>query len=316
MSERWRDELRTLKQRKLIFWAVLVSVLLHLAVFLVIFNIPTNAVKESVAQPKPMWMDLTDFQAPPERPRGEILTQRMRANEKVPKTARFLAEKNNAVEKETHIADQPINTTTGAVGPRSRRPGGESQTGRRRPAKKYKIPDVGQGMRAKSKSKNGRSDAPGTGRGAEGKGTKDLINSVRYSGPGSGSGGGNGNLSPFNPDVGAPGDAVSLNTRDFKYIGYFQGVKEKIEWAWVYPQRAQQMGQQGILTISFTILRSGKLKEVKTVRSSGFPLLDTAASRAVSDANFFGPFPESWPDEELTIVANFHYRLIGTKSIF
>ncbi len=315
MSERWRQDLRTLKQRKLIFWAVLVSVFLHLGVFLIIFTMPAQSPESETPGQKPMWMNMADFHAPPERPPGDILTHRFKANEKAPKTAKYLAEKNNAVEKETHIANKPINEIPGNVGQKSRRPGG-SRGGRPRSGKKYPIPKVGQGMQSPGDSKSdGKSEGKSQGS-AQDKSMKELVNSVTYPGPGSGNGGGDGNLSPYNPNVGEAGDAVNINTREFKYIGYFQGIKEKIEWAWVYPQRAQQMGQQGILTLSFTILRSGKLKEVKTIKSSGFPLLDNAAGRAVKDAAFFGPFPESWPDEELTIVANFHYRLIGAKSIF
>ena len=152
-----------------------------------------------------------------------------------------------------------------------------------------------------------------------GKSLKDLVDSVASLSPGGapgGDGGGVGNASPWNPDVGEAGKAVRLNTRDFKYVGYFSGIKEKIEWAWVYPQEASARGQQGTLTLSFTILRSGKLKEVRGIRSSGFPLLDQAARRGIEDAADFSSFPEAWPDEEITIVANFSYRLIGVKSVF
>ena len=90
----------------------------------------------------------------------------------------------------------------------------------------------------------------------------------------------------------------------------------KIEWAWVYPQEAQRMGQQGMLTLTFTILRSGKLKEVKLIRSSGYRLLDHAAMQAIRDAAAYPPMPEGWDDEELTILANMEYHLIGTKYVY
>lgn len=317
MTEGWRHELRRLEQRRLAFWAVLVSLLVHLLILVPLLFLPAKT-RPAPAGEDAIWFDLSEIKETPLPSAGRLLTEpaASQANRRRPERADYLAARDNATERETHLAGLPTNESTNAVGPRSRgrpgRTGSRVQRGSR--TRRWKVPKVGEGMRRRGAGSQREKEKKGSsGRKGKRASVDELIDSVAFD---RGEGGGGGNFSPFNPDAGVPGDAISLNTKSFKYIGYFAGVKEKIEWAWVYPQRAQQMGQQGILTITFTILRSGGLKEVRAVRSSGFPLLDQAAMRAVRDAARFAPFPEGWPDEQITIVANFHYRLVGTKSIF
>lgn len=312
MSDRWQDDIRTLKQRRLVFWAVLLSVLVHLAIIVAVFFVPSTPPAKSGDEA--VWMDLKQIDLPPTQ--GEVLTAPVPSNQSPPSAAKRLARESNTAEKETHRADIPINDHQADVG--AKRPGSAGPRAPRGAEKKYTVPDVGEGMTKKADAGEGaRAAKSGETGDSKPRSVADLVNSVGYEGVAkSGEGGGGGNLSPYNPNVGEAGKAINLNTKNFKYVGYFAGIKEKIEWAWVYPQEAQMSGQQGTLTLTFTILRSGQLKEVKRVRGSGFPLLDNAAVQAVRDAAGFGPFPEEWPDEEITIVANFTYHLIGVKSVF
>lgn len=312
MSDRWQDDIRTLKQRRLVFWAVLLSVLVHLAIIVAVFFVPSTPPAKSGDEA--VWMDLKQIDLPPTQ--GEVLTAPVPSNQSPPSAAKRLARESNTAEKETHRADIPINDHQADVG--AKRPGSAGPRAPSGAVKKYTVPDVGEGMTKKADAGEGaRAAKSGETGDSKPRSVADLVNSVGYEGVAkSGEGGGGGNLSPYNPNVGEAGKAINLNTKNFKYVGYFAGIKEKIEWAWVYPQEAQMSGQQGTLTLTFTILRSGQLKEVKRVRGSGFPLLDNAAVQAVRDAAGFGPFPEEWPDEEITIVANFTYHLIGVKSVF
>jgi TonB family protein len=313
VSERWRQDLSRLRYRRFIFWAVVASVLAHILFVIALFWMPAESLPFA-AKEEPIWLDMSNLDAMP-KPQGKVLTAPLPANDQTPQKSEHLAAQDNATEKETHRADVPINESMDAVGPR-----GKGSRSNSRIDSRYKMPEVGQGMASKIQGKN---EGAGSDRGPDKTGTKTgvksldaMLSSSSFSTKPSGGGEGGGNYSPYNPNVGEPGNAINLNTRNFKYVGYFSGLKEKIEWAWVYPQESQMMGQQGMLTLSFTILRSGKLKEVKQLRGSGFPLLDNAARRAVMDAADFAPFPESWPDPEITIVANFSYQLIGAKSVF
>lgn len=102
-------------------------------------------------------------------------------------------------------------------------------------------------------------------------------------------------------------DVVSLDTRDFRYISYFAHIKRKIELSWTYPDEAARAGVFGELMVQFTIARSGRLEEVRLVRSSGSRILDEEAIRAIKFANPYNPFPKRISKSKLHINAVFSY---------
>ncbi len=104
---------------------------------------------------------------------------------------------------------------------------------------------------------------------------------------------------------------ITFDTKEFKYYGYMQRLKEKIEAAWQYPVEAARKGIYGDLFVKFTIKKNGKLGAVELVRTSGHKLLDDAAIKAIRDAADFWAL-ENLPDDSLTITAHFIYSLYGT----
>ncbi|HSW64892.1 MAG TPA: energy transducer TonB [Dissulfurispiraceae bacterium] len=104
---------------------------------------------------------------------------------------------------------------------------------------------------------------------------------------------------------------LSFNTRDYKYYGYMQRLKEKIENVWRYPAEAGAKGIYGDLYIRFTILKNGKLGAVELVRTSGNRDLDNAALKALREAEPFWGLPEDWGRDGLTITGHFVYTLRG-----
>ncbi|MBI2359929.1 MAG: energy transducer TonB [Deltaproteobacteria bacterium] len=103
------------------------------------------------------------------------------------------------------------------------------------------------------------------------------------------------------------GEAVRLDTREPKYISYFASIKRAIELVWEYPEPALRSGFQGKLVIEFTILGNGHLDKTRLLRSSGFPVLDQEAMRAVKAASPFRPIPPWIGKNRLDITASFEY---------
>ena len=66
-------------------------------------------------------------------------------------------------------------------------------------------------------------------------------------------------------------------------------MKQRIEEGWEYPEIARRDGIQGDLLMKFTIQKSGKVTDVEIVKSSGYPMLDEAAKKALLDASPFNP---------------------------
>ncbi len=108
---------------------------------------------------------------------------------------------------------------------------------------------------------------------------------------------------------GSSGDTVSLDTKEIKYLSYFAHIKRKIERVWGYPSEAVANGLQGQLQLKFVLLRTGQVKTVELLRSSGYKALDKEAWDAVINGAPFNPFPPTIPDDELHITARFTYLL-------
>jgi periplasmic protein TonB len=103
--------------------------------------------------------------------------------------------------------------------------------------------------------------------------------------------------------------AISLDTKELKYLSYFAHIKRRIERAWSYPPDAISKGLQGQLHLKFVVRNDGQVKIVELLRSSGYKVLDKEAWDAVVSAGPFEVFPPTIPDDELTITARFTYVL-------
>jgi protein TonB len=104
---------------------------------------------------------------------------------------------------------------------------------------------------------------------------------------------------------------VTFDTGEFRYYGYLQRLREKIEGVWRYPPDAAARGVYGDLYVRFTIRKDGRLGAVELVRTSGHRSLDDAAIRALREAEPFWPLPEEWNKDGLTITGRFVYSLHG-----
>ncbi len=106
---------------------------------------------------------------------------------------------------------------------------------------------------------------------------------------------------------------ITLDTAEFKQLGYLYKLKDRIEQAWQYPLSAMRLGMTGDLYIRFVIQKDGSLREVKLLRTSGNPVLDEAALQAVKDAAPFLPLPKHWKADQFAIKGHFVYSLSGRQ---
>ena len=113
--------------------------------------------------------------------------------------------------------------------------------------------------------------------------------------------------------TGDPGEparqTVNLNSREDRFVDYLAHVKRRVERVWVYPEEALNHGVGGELLLIFTLNKAGSLTYIRLTQSSGFPVLDEEALRAVKLAAPFDPLPPQMGDEPWNISASFHYNL-------
>ena len=111
-------------------------------------------------------------------------------------------------------------------------------------------------------------------------------------------------------DAGEAGkETIHLDSRDPVFIPYLARLKRRIQNEWVYPEAAWSRGVSGELLLVFTLNKNGSMTNVHLVQSSGFPILDQEALRAVKQAAPFDPFPPQWGEEPKNIAASFRYYL-------
>ncbi len=124
---------------------------------------------------------------------------------------------------------------------------------------------------------------------------------------------GPGGSTGFYPEGNPEEEVIDINSREDRYFSYLLQLKRKIEGVWVYPRVAAENGVGGALIVEFLIYKSGKLLEVKLLDSSGVPLLDQSAMKAIRSAAPYHPFPPRLRAKRLRIRAKFIYL---TKSFY
>jgi TonB family protein len=102
---------------------------------------------------------------------------------------------------------------------------------------------------------------------------------------------------------GGPGSGSTLDVADFCCPDYLVTMVTRIKSNW---RDAQNI--DGLTIIKYTIRRDGTLDEISLERSSGFPVADLAAQRAVVLTRQLPPLPEAFPNPTLTVHLNFDYR--------
>jgi len=79
---------------------------------------------------------------------------------------------------------------------------------------------------------------------------------------------------------------------------FAQDVRARIEKKKIFPDTARDLGMSGNVEIVYLLDRAGKLLKAEIAVSSGYPLLDQAAIRAVRSASY-AAFPEdAWVGEK------------------
>lgn len=91
--------------------------------------------------------------------------------------------------------------------------------------------------------------------------------------------------------------------------GYLALLKNRIEQHREYPVSARKGQQEGSVLVAFSLSRDGSLLQARVARTSGIPLLDAAALRAVRGAGRFPPVPEVLEGSEVTFEVPIRFTL-------
>ena len=97
--------------------------------------------------------------------------------------------------------------------------------------------------------------------------------------------------------------ALSLDASDFPHAWYLRQVLQKVQGEWQRQNQRSDPGQKPLVFVE--IQRDGSIRTPKIEQSSGNPLYDQAALRAIVDASPFPPLPPDWSRASLRVMFRF-----------
>lgn len=98
---------------------------------------------------------------------------------------------------------------------------------------------------------------------------------------------------------GAPHIATSWETSLIKRLEQYKR----------YPGQAQSRGEEGVVMLSFSVDRSGRVLAHQVVQSSGYPELDNEVSAMIERAQPLPPFPADMTQDKLDLTVPIKFSL-------
>jgi len=104
-------------------------------------------------------------------------------------------------------------------------------------------------------------------------------------------------------------NSVSTENADPSLSYYLAAVQAKVSGRWIEPSLGLTLGQVERVTLGFTVLRSGLVRDIRVLTPSANIFLDQSALRAVQEAVPLPPFPPLFAEE--TLLVRFHFEMRG-----
>lgn len=101
--------------------------------------------------------------------------------------------------------------------------------------------------------------------------------------------------------------------KESKYAKYYDSLRHRIETVGTanYPLAAKELNLYGKLVLTFSIKKDGQLENIEIDKSSGYRVLDAAATRTIEMSAPFTPFPRTIREE--TDIIHFTRTMLFTK---
>jgi len=309
---------------KSFLYLILVSVLLHVGLFGAVFYLVPKEKPKPVQEPQMLDLnDFTELTPAPQAPKKEIETKRRgMERHRVPKETAPKGESDVARTMPRPRVAPPLEARRPGKGGQA--PAGASPFPAQRPGPPPRIaaPDVpkpGGGLPAAPSPDRSAKSGEGPQRGAG------------LSKPRSGKGepGDLAKLFPnsrtlarieddyrkkYGPEV-EEGDSTFLNTDDVLFGSFLHRFENAVYGVWHYPQAALELGQQGVCAVKITFNRKGEIENVQQLDSSGSKILDREVLRTLHMLGPVGGFPKGYDRESFNLIAFFHYRIGGVRTL-
>jgi outer membrane biosynthesis protein TonB len=276
------------QRKKILFSAIIISFLLHLAFFWLMGYknlLAFNTAADSESPPEEV-----TFVFPENRPENQPreVFQNMRENEEVPDQSNYLSDKNSRArnaERTGKTGDAPASTGNTPFANLSN-PASE-RSFRKFTQKRFSSEALTGETTQKPKTAQEESGEQST-QSVQSEGSNQMYNQKNFS----------------VEEVGA----ISLSTYRWEWAPYINAMKNKLSRVWYAPSAYYELGLiHGYTVIMYTIDRSGNLLKMDVLKHEGHPSLEKSSADAIQALFPFQPLPDDFPDETLTITAKLYY---------
>ncbi|MBJ6801835.1 TonB family protein [Geomonas propionica] len=103
------------------------------------------------------------------------------------------------------------------------------------------------------------------------------------------------------------GETRFLNTDDILFGSFLRRLENAIYGVWHYPQAALLRGIEGTTPVRITFNRKGEIVRVDMLESSGSKILDDEVLRTLNALGPVGSFPKGYTGDTFKLIAFFHY---------
>jgi protein TonB len=293
--------------------AILISLLLHIILYLIFQFGPSGAPRERVTQVARRDEVPVYFYPPPGSRRFVESPGPARENPKKEsplsdKTRRAGGGDKSKSRSETPFVPPASGIQGLAPGPRTR-PSAPSAASppARTTASASQAPSPKGILASETQSPNPLTEPKGRPNGSEGPRVPDLNQAIRQAtgNPFAGEGG----APRANPSGGfVDSGPVSFDTQWYDWGDYAEEMIRRIKLHWEVPELAR-VGVRGRLTIRFYIRADGTVEDERILRSSNIPPFDHSAFRAISTSDPFRPLPKDLHEDREGVTVTFFYNI-------
>jgi protein TonB len=256
---------------KIFLYFVVLSVLLHLAIFAIIVFLPQ---KKGIFRPEPYMVELRDLPPSSEEP------ARHRPDEPTRRVLRETAPKGE-MERDTIGSVPP---------PRQETPIGGSP---RRQAEQGEM-SLEKNPRGGAFFKQKEQGAPDISKLFP---SADKLAMLEES-----------YRKKYGPEV-AEGEVKFLNSDDITLGSFMRRFESAVYGVWRYPPEAARMGIEGVTPVKITFNRNGEIEKMVLLESSGSKILDDEVMRTLKAVGTIGPLPRAYGKEQFVLIGFFHYGI-------
>lgn len=281
------------RRQKILIIAFILSLLLHIGLFLAIKYFDWFAPKHKLKKEQPTEVEIVFPENKPQPNMPREVVQNMNETEEIPDRADYLSDKNSRARNPEVTQQRSSNPNSKGNVPLSNLSKAPSRRSYTPTQKSSFSKNALRGSSTKTFTEQYQEEKSGQ-TSMESEGSNQMLNNKDFS----------------VEEVGA----MTLSTYRWAWAPYINRMKNKLYRVWYPPTAYYNLGLiHGYTVIRYTIDKQGKLVDFAVLDHNGHESLELSSTKAIEALFPFIPLPDDFPDETLTITAKLIYPNLRSR---